>query len=79
MSAPLTIKGKLPRLNYLLRWLERVSPPKMMLSLAANGQLKTSIPLSESNGLLKGEEGDGWNYRPTIVRVTRRARRGQRV
>jgi len=76
MSAPLTIKSKVPLLFSLLRWLEKITPPKMMLSFAGSGQIKTSITVPQSKTLQEVEEG--WNYRPTIVRVTRRDRRGQR-
>src|SRR5438876_5790299 len=63
-----------PRLLRVLRWLERFSPPKVLLIFAADPQLKNRSQFREQKTSRVGSS-DGTNHHPDVVRVVRKFRR----
>ncbi len=66
---------KLPALLHLFRWLERFSPPKVLLTLVADAQPKTPIIFPVTKDAGKDGSSERANYRANVVRVVRRIRR----
>ena len=66
---------RVPRLLRVLRWLERFSPPKVLLIFTADPQLKKPITVSRAKDMAKDGTSDGANRHPDIVRVVRKFRR----
>src|SRR2546422_9904841 len=61
-----------PRLFHVLRWLERFSPPKVLLIVAADAQLKNPIIFSETKDTARVGSSDGASDHANIVRVVRK-------
>ena len=64
-----------PRLLRVLGWLERFSPPKVLLIVAADAQLKNPIIFSETKDTARVGSSDGASDHANIVRVVRKIRR----
>src|SRR5438105_3812816 len=56
-----------PRLLRVLRWLERFSPPKVLLIFVADTQLKNPITVSRTKDIAKVGSSDGANDHPDVV------------